>query len=100
MGADLSVPVLWVEAGVQVAGRLDLGDDRVHLDGGHGELRRTRDIAAGEISSVRIGRSNGDRVAGRPAIHLVLTGGEMLSLAGLDRPGTLLELAHRLEALI
>lgn len=95
----LSVPVIWLEDGsAPLAGRLDVFDDRLHLDGGHRDERRTRDLPLTEVESVRIGRANGDRINGRQTIVLRLLGGGELSLAVFSRPGTLIELAHRLEA--
>lgn len=101
MQPDLSVPVVWVEdGGTPQAGRLDLFRDRLHLDGGSRDEPRTRDIPLADVGSVRMGRTNGDRINGRQAIVLALTGGATLSLAAFARPGTLLELGHQLEALL
>jgi hypothetical protein len=99
MQPELSVPVIWVEDGAAPqAGRLDLFDDRLHFDGGIRERRRTRDVPLTDLASVRIGRAEGERINGRQAMVLALVGGATLSLAAFARPGTLLELAHRLEA--
>ena len=99
MQPELSVPVIWVEdGGAPQAGRLDLFSDRLHLDGGYRENRRTRDGPLADVGEVRMGRTIGDRINGRQAIVLALAGGATLSLAAFARPGTLLELAHRLEA--
>src|SRR5439155_2279866 len=97
MELELSVPVIWVEdGGAPLAGRLDLYADRIHLDGGSRDERRTRDLRLAEVGSVRMARGNGDRIGGRAAIVLSLAGGGTLSLVGFDRPGTQLELLHRL----
>jgi hypothetical protein len=99
MQPELSVPVIWVEdGGPPQAGRLDLYSDRLHLDGGYRENRQTRDVPLADVGAVRMGRAIGERINGRQAIVLALTGGATLSLAAFARPGTLLELAHRLEA--
>ena len=101
MQPELSVPVIWVEDGAAPqAGRLDLFGDRLHFDGGIRERRKVRDIPFVDVASVRIGRTNGERINGRQSMVLALTGGATLSLAAFARPGTLLELAHRLEAFI
>ncbi len=101
MAPELSVPVIWVEdGGTPRAGRLDVHADRFHLDGGSVAERRTRDVEFAEISSVRIGRSNSDRINGRQAIVLALVGGATLSFAGFGRPGTLLEIVQQLEGLL
>ena len=99
MQPELSVPVVWVEDGATPkAGRLDVFADHLHLDGGFREARRTRDVPLADVASVHIGRANGERINGRQAIVLALAGGATLALAAFARPGTLLELAHRLEA--
>jgi hypothetical protein len=101
MRPELSVPVIWVEdGGTPQAGRLDLFNDRLHLDGGIRDEPRTRDVPLADVGSVRMGRANGDRINGRQSIVLALAGGATLSLAAFARPGTLLELAHRLEVLV
>jgi len=101
MEPDLSIPVIWLEhGGSPLAGRLDVDADGLHLDGGSRDDRRMRDLPFAEIASARIGRSNGDRINGRPAIVLELAKGRPISFVGFDRPGTLLELLHRLEAAI
>lgn len=95
---ELSLPVIWVEdEGSPLAGRLDVTDDGLHLDGGARERRRTRHVPYSDIASFRIGRRNGERLGGRQAVHLELVGGSSVSLRGFDRPGTLHELAERLE---
>jgi hypothetical protein len=95
---ELSIPVIWVEdGGAPVAGRLDVTSSGLHLDGGSRMMRRIRDLDFGDIASVRIGRRNGERIAGRSAVVLQLIGGTSLSFSGFDRPGAVHELAERLE---
>jgi hypothetical protein len=96
--ADLSIPVVWTQDDwPPVAGRIDLTLDGVHLDGGARGERRTLDLPYGEISSVRIGRNGSDRIDGRRAVVLALHAGGSVSFVAFDRPGSALELAHRLE---
>jgi hypothetical protein len=98
MEPELSIPVIWAENGASpLAGRLDVHADRLHLDGGSRAARRTRDVDYDEIVSARIGRATTDRMNGRPAIVLELARGRRLSFVGFDRPGTLVELLHRVE---
>ena len=98
MQPELSIPVIWTEdGGPPLAGRLDLYDDRLHLDGGSRAAHALRDVRYDEITSARIGRDNGDRINGRIAMILALTAGGTVSFAGLDRPGTLAEVLHRVE---
>ena len=56
-----------------------------------------RDVRYDEIGSARSGREHGDRTKGRSAIVLELAAGGKVSFAGFDRPGTLIELLHRVE---
>jgi hypothetical protein len=101
MAPELSIPVLWaVGGGPHVAGRLDLYPDRLHLDGGSRDDRRTREIDGGEIAAVRIGRTDDERIEGRVALVVELRDGGAVSFTGLHTHGTLHELAERLEAMM
>jgi hypothetical protein len=96
--AELSIPVVWTEdGGPPAAGRLDVHADGLRFHGGVRGAPRGRQVAYSEIVSARIGRDNGDRINGRAAIVLALAGGGTLSFVGFDRPGTLVELLHRVE---
>jgi hypothetical protein len=96
----VSVPVLWaVDGAAHVAGRLDVYDDRLRLDGGSRDDRRMRDIAATQIETVRIGRGDHERIAGRPVLVLELRSGEVVTLVGFHQPGSLHELAERLRTM-
>jgi hypothetical protein len=98
MEAELSVPVIWLEnGGPPRAGRADLTAEGVHLDGGSREDRHTLDVAYAEVESVRIGRNGTDRIDGRRAVVLTLRSGGEISFVAFDRPGSVLELAHRLQ---
>jgi hypothetical protein len=100
MARDLSIPVLWaVGGGPHVAGRLDLYADRLHLDGGSRDDRRTLEIAGEEIAAVRIGRTDDERIGGRAVLVVELRDGRAVSFTGFQTPGTLHELAERLEAM-
>jgi hypothetical protein len=94
---ELSLPVLWAEGGGDaVAGRLDVRDDALQLDGGPRNDRRTRTIPFAEIAGARTGRADGERLHGRQALVVSLRDGAVVSIAAFDRPGTLHELAERL----
>ena len=97
MAAEVSIPVLWaVDGGPHVAGRLDLYGDRLHLDGGSRDDRRTRDIGVAEIASIRIGREDVERIGGRAVLVVELRDGGTVSFTGFQTPGALHELAERL----
>ena len=101
MEPHLSIPVIWAEdGGSPLAGRLDVDADGLHLDGGSRSARSIRDLAYADIASARIGRNDGDRMNGRPAMLLQLIAGGTLSVVSFDRPGALVELLHRVEQLI
>jgi hypothetical protein len=101
MSPELSIPVIWAEnGGAPLPGRLDVHPGGLHLDGGSRDRRATRELPYTAIESARIGRDNGDRMNGRPAIVLQLLAGGTISFVGFDRPGTLVELLHRIEAMI
>ena len=94
MEPELSVPVIWTEdGGAPFAGRIDLTALGVHLDGGSRDDRRTVDLPYTEIASVRIDRNR----EGRRAVVLALGAGGEISFTAFDRPGSVLELAHRVE---
>jgi hypothetical protein len=98
MEAELSVPVIWVQDdGPTLAGRADLTAAGVHLDGGSRDDRRTLDLLYADIASVRVGRNGSDRIDGQRAVVLELVAGGTVSFAAFDRPGSVLELAHRVE---
>ena len=95
---DLSIPVIWlVDEGPAVAGRLDVRDDGLHLDGGSRDDRRGLDVAFAEIRSLRVGRSERERINGRRAAVLELDDGRRISFVGFDRPGALHDLVHHVE---
>jgi hypothetical protein len=100
MAPELSIPVLWAAGGApHVAGRLDLYPNRLHLDGGSRDDRRTRDIGADEIAAVRIGRTDDERIGGRTVLVVQLHDGSVVSFTGFQAPGTIHELAERLDAM-
>ena len=96
--SPFSRPIRTEDGGAQLAGRLDVYDDRLHLDGGSRDAHTLRDVRYDEIAAARIGRENGDRINGRAAMIVELLTGGRVSFVGLDRPGTLIELLHRVEA--
>ncbi|MGD0714162.1 MAG: PH domain-containing protein [Gaiellaceae bacterium] len=101
MAGALSLPVVWSEdGGPTQPGRLDLTAERLHFDGGSRNEPYTRDIALSKIESVRIARRPVERLSGRSALVVELRDGRRVSIASLDRPGTLLEFAERLQQAI
>ena len=98
MEGALSLPVVWAEEGKTASpGRLDVTASTLLLSGGSRDEPRTRTIAVTEIASVRIGRGADERLAGRAALVIELVDGGRVSIADIHRPGTLHELAERLQ---
>jgi hypothetical protein len=92
--------VTWREAdGSQRAGRLELDDRAVVLDGRNGELPGRRSVPYDDVRSFRLARGSGERLGGRPTLILELAGGESLSIASVAQPGIVTELANRLSEL-
>jgi len=98
MAGALSLPVVWSEdGGPSLPGRLDLTADSLHLSGGTRDEPRTRTIALAEVAAVRIARGAHERLTGRAVLVVELGQGGRIAIAGIDRPGTLHELAERLQ---
>ena len=98
MAEASSLPVVWSEDGGPASpGRLDVTADSLLLSGGSRDEPRTRAIPFAEIAAVRIGRGPGERLADRAALVIELLDGRRVSLADIHRPGTLHELAERLQ---
>jgi hypothetical protein len=98
MAGALSLPVVWSEDGGPASpGRLDLTADSLLFSGGSRDEPRTRTIALAEVAAVRIARGAGERLGERAALIVELRDGSRVSIADIHRPGTLHELAERLQ---
>lgn len=98
MAGALSLPVVWTEnGGPALPGRLDLTAESLRLSGGSRDEPRTRTIAFADVAAVRIARAAHERMTDRAALVVELRDGTRISIAGIDRPGTLHELAERLQ---
>jgi superfamily II helicase len=88
--------VLWSEAAGPVrAGKLELGEDAIRLEGA-----AARTIPYNEIAGLRVARGLAERIQGRPSLVIDLAGGGKLRIGSLAGPGTLHELAEKLLALV
>jgi hypothetical protein len=76
-----------------VPGSLEFAPEGIVLRG----TETTLDLPYSEIRSAHVGRRDEDRVGGRLALVLELASGDVVRIASLNGPGTLNELAERLE---
>jgi hypothetical protein len=77
------------------AGSLEFRSEGLRL----ASRERTEDVPYAELESVRVGRSNGERLDGRPAVLLERTGGERLTIATVGQSALVREIADRVAAL-
>jgi hypothetical protein len=94
----MSYAVLWKEdEGSTIAGKLELVDDTIRLEGTNGHVVRLS-LSMDAVGSARIGRTQVERVRGRPVLVLELRGGGTLRIAMLSGSGALHELADAVNA--
>ena len=92
-----SYGVVWHEATLPLAsGKLELRADALHLDGMAGRLHVSREVAYDSLVTVRVGRSAGERIGGRPSLVLERRGEPPIAIASVSQPGVVAELAERL----
>jgi len=89
-----SYAVTWQQGGEPTrSGRLDLLSAGFTLEGAGSSLRV---VDYDDLSDVRVGRSAGDRISGRPTLVLEPRIGEPIRIASIVDPGVVSELAERL----
>ena len=66
------------------------------LQGMNGSGRIRREFPIGDVMSLRVGRSRGERLGGRPALVLQLTRERLVRLATLSASGALHEIADHI----
>ncbi len=94
----MSYAVLWSEQeGLAHAGKLEVRDRSLVLDGADGSGRVRRELPLAEIRSVRIARGLGERLGGRPALVLQLTPDRMIRIATLSGAGALHEIVDHVS---
>lgn len=88
--------VVWkVGEAAAAAGSLEFGDEGLRLVG----RTHTEEVRYEDLTGVRIGRSNGDRLDGRPSVLLERRGAERLMLATVGQTALVREIADRISAL-
>ena len=96
----ITYAVTWEEPeNIRRSGRLELGDEALHLEGRNGDGATQRDLPYTDVSRFRLARSGGERLQGRPTLVLELRSGEVLKIAGVSQPGIVAELSDRLALL-
>jgi hypothetical protein len=92
--------VVWKDGSRPLArGRLELLPRVVRLDGMAGSESARREIAYDNLSEIRIGRSNEDRIDGHTTLILAPRAGDTVSIASVAQAGVIAEIAERLAAL-
>ena len=96
----ITYAVTWEEpGGARRSGRLELGADALHLEGGNGDGAASRKLPYADVSRFRLAQSGGERLQGRPTLLLELREGQVLKIAGVSQPGIVAELSDRLGVL-
>jgi hypothetical protein len=89
----MTYAVLWNEdGGPTIAGKLELSEGVLHLEGAQGRLVRLA-LPIDTIASARIGRNQAERLRGLPVLILDLLGGGRIRITTLSGVGRLHELA-------
>jgi hypothetical protein len=92
-----SYGVVWREGTLPLAsGKLELRAAALHLDGMAGGRPTSREIAYESLTTVRVGRSAAERIAGRASLVLERRSGLPIAIASVSQPGALAEIAERL----
>jgi hypothetical protein len=95
-----SYGIVWREGSLPTAtGKLELLPRRLRLDGLSGSEPVTREVDYDGIGSVRVGRDAADRLDRRPTVVIERRAGAPFTIATVDQPGLVGELAERLAAM-
>ncbi len=95
-----SYAVVWREGDEPTAsGRLEVGTRSVVLDGAVKGDPVSREIRFDDLLTVRVGRSEADRLDGQPSLVLERRTGTPIRVASVAQPGIVAELAQRLVGL-
>ena len=91
--------VSWEEPdGAAGSGRLELRHRALVLHGQNGVGAVTHAFPYADMTTVRVGRGEGERLSDRPTLVVDLASGGSLRVAGVAQPGIVAELATRLAA--
>ncbi len=93
-----SYAVIWEDDSALFAGKLELGERRLRLEGTSREGRSSlRTVRYDELGDVHMAPGN-ERIAGRPTLVVERAVGEPLRVGSVDGRGFLPELADQLTA--
>jgi hypothetical protein len=81
------------------SGRLELNPRSLGFEGSNGNGSSIEEVAYDDLSAVRIARTPGDRLSGRPTLVLERRAGGPIRIASVAQPGIISELAEHLAAL-
>jgi len=96
--SSMNYAILWSEElSATHAGKLELRDTSLVLNGVNGSGPIRRELEIGDIRSLRIGRGRGERLGGRPALVLQLLQGGTVRLATLAGVGALHEIVDHIS---
>jgi hypothetical protein len=94
-----SYGVVWQEnERAPVAGKLELDSLRLRLEGDDCGHLAVCSLPICELTGVRVGRENRDRLDGRSTLLLERSNGDTIRIAALTQAGIVAELAERLAA--
>jgi hypothetical protein len=89
----MSYGVLWSENGEPAyVGKLEVGPDRLLLEGSVGGRTAHAEVLPEEIAGVRVGRSTNDRLGGRSVLVLERRHGHEVRIAPIGAVGVLHEM--------
>ncbi|HEX9350795.1 MAG TPA: hypothetical protein VF877_05950 [Gaiellaceae bacterium] len=96
----ISYAITWQEPDAEPrSGRLELEPRGLSFEGSNGNGVAIEEITYDELSAVRIARTPGDRLSGRPTLVLERRTGGPIRIASVAQPGIISELAEHLAAL-
>lgn len=94
----MSYAVLWSQGdGPTMAGKLELADDAILLEGQNGRVVHVS-LPLAAVASARIGRTGVERLHGRPVLLIDMRCGQRIRVATLAGAGALHELADAVGA--
>jgi hypothetical protein len=90
-------PIVWCEpAGRSYAGSLDLGSDRLTLDGVSEGDREVVELAYRDLEAVRMAANRAERLGGRPTLLLDAKPRRRFRIAAVGGAGVMREVADTL----